>query len=167
MKQLVAALALVLLLASGERLAVAHGMALFGHLSVDPQGELVVRIVDVNGALVEGQQVTAFAAAAGGRPTRAAALKEGPPGTYRGVVTAPGARSYQVTVDLTLAGDLHRLLYEVRAGEGRPEAMLPMAALDPPQGFPWSRLLYIGAAVVLAAATLVALMKKRAPAEGE
>lgn len=167
MRRFFAALILALLLVGPSRWAGAHDLALFGHISVDPQGEITVRIVDPYGALIEGQKVTAHATAPGGRATRSAELAEGPAGTYRGVVTVPGAERYEVTVDLELAGDLHRIRYEVTAGKGQPEQMVAMAAIDPPQGPPWSRILYIAAAVVLVAATGLALLKKRPAAEGE
>lgn len=158
-------MALVAAVPAGQVLA--HTMELFGYVSVDPQGELTVRIVDPYGAKVEGQRVTAYATAPGGRPTRPVELKEGPAGTYRGPVTAPGAERYRVTAEVALAGDLHRLEFEVRAGEGSPEQMLPMVGIDPPQGIPWSRILYIGAAVLLVAATVAALLRKPSPAGGE
>ncbi|MFZ5828295.1 MAG: carboxypeptidase-like regulatory domain-containing protein [Bacillota bacterium] len=167
MRRFVTALALALLLAWPLRWAAAHELDLFGHISVDPQGEITVRIVDPYGALIEGQKVTASATAPGGQTTRAVTLAEGPAGSYRGVVTAPGAERYTVTVDLELAGDLHRIRYEVTAGQGQPEQMLAMVAIDPPQGLNWSRILYIAAAVVLVAATAVALLKKRPVAEEE
>lgn len=168
MKRLVTALVLTaLLLAGGDRWAGAHAVALFGHVSVDARGELVVRLVDVYGGLVEGQFLNAYATAPGGRPTQPLELAEGPPGTYRGVVTVPGAERYQVTIDMTLAGDLHRITYDVTAGQAQPERMVVMEAIDPPEGFPWSRLLYIGAAGLLVAATAVALLKKPPTAEEE
>lgn len=167
MRRLVAALFVALLLAWPVRWASAHELALFGHLSVDAQGEVAVRIVDVYGVALEGQKVTAFATAPGGRPTRTVELAEGPAGTYRGVVTVPGEELYQVTIDLVLAGDLHRIVHNVRSGEAQPERMVPMAAIDPPEGIPWSRILFALAAVVLVAGTAVALRKQRPdPQEG-
>lgn len=168
MKRLVTALVLAaLLLMAGGGWATAHELALFAHVSVDPQGELTVRIVDIYGAAVEGQQVLASAAAPGSRPTKAEPLKEEPAGTYRGVVTVPGADRYTVTVDVTLVGDLHRVTYDVKAGEAKSEQRIAMEAIDPPAGVPWSRVLYMAAAGVLVAATAVALLKKKPAAEGE
>jgi hypothetical protein len=167
-KRIIAALAMaLLLLAGGGRWALAHAMVLFGNVSVDARGELVVRVVDAYGAAVEGQKVTASAAAPGARPTKPVELKEEPAGTYRGVVTAPGAESYAVTIELDMAGDLHRIVYNVAAGQSKPEEMIPMAQIDQPQGIPWSRVLYLAAAAVLVAATAVALLKKPQPAEKE
>lgn len=158
--------AMLLLLVGAGGVAGAHALALFGHVSVDPEGEVVVRIVDPYGALVEGQEVIASALAPGGKPTRPVTLQEGPPGTYRGKVLVPGAERYEATIDLVLVGDLHRIQYEIRPGEGQPERMVPMAGIDPPEGVAWSRILYIGAAAVLILGTGVALLKRRpAPEE--
>lgn len=167
MRRFFAALSVALLLVWPFRWAAAHDLSLFGHVSVDTQGEISVRMVDTYGAIIEGQSVTAFAVAPGGRPTKPVTLTEGPPGRYRGVVTVPGAERYEVTVDLELVGDLHRILYAVTAGQGQPEQMVPMAQVDPPQGIPWSRVLFIAAAAILVAGTAVALMKRPPTAEEE
>lgn len=158
----------ILLVAGGGRWALAHAVTLFGHTQVDAQGQVSVRIVDVYGAALEGQSVTAFATLPSGRSTRPVDLVEGPPGTYRALVAPPpGAVEYDVTIDLKLAGDLHQIILPVKVGESQPEKPIPMSQIDPPQT-PWGRILYIGAAaVVLVVATVVALRKKRPAAEGE
>lgn len=163
---LVLATMLLLLVGAGGVVG-AHALALFAHVSVDPAGELVVRIVDPYGALVEGQEVLASGLAPGGRPTKPVTLTEGPPGTYRGKVVVPGADRYEATVDLVLVGDLHRIQYEIRAGEGQPERMMAMVGIDPPEGLSWSRILFIAAAAVLIAGTGLSLVKRRPALEGE
>lgn len=156
-----------LLVAMAIPWAGAHMNALYAHVSVDSRGEVTLRVVDFYGALVEGQQPVAYATAPGGRPTESVTLAESQPGTYRGVVTVPGAERYTVTVEITLLGELHRLRYDVTAGQGQPEQMMPMEQVEPPKGTNWSRILYLAAAAVLVIATAVALLKKKSVAEGE
>ncbi len=168
MRRVLASLTLaILLVAAGGKWALAHAVTLFGHTAVDQQGGVTVRIVDVYGAALEGQSLKGYATPPGERPTRPVDLVEGPPGTYRAVIPPPpGASDYELTIDMELAGDLHRIWIAVKAGEGFPEQKVPMAQIDPPQGTAWGRVLFIGAAAVLVVATAVALKKKR-PVAGE
>lgn len=162
---LAAALGALLLVAAGLGRVAAHEMDLFGHVSVDASGEVTLRVVDVYGALVEGQQVTAYAARDGDQPAGEVTLPEGPAGTYRGVVPAPAEGEYRLTLDMFVGGDLHRLELQVVAGEALPEQTLPMIGIDPPEGFTWKRLLFYSAGVLLLVTTLIALRRPRPVAE--
>lgn len=154
-------LALALILAAGtSRPARAHAVALFGHMSVSPVGEVTVRLVDAYGGRVEGQLVEIYAQAEGGRPTRPKPMVEIAPGTYRGAVLLSGPREYQVTIDMKLGGDLHRIIVPVRVGEAQPETLVPMEQIDP--AWPWTRVVFVAAAVVLAVGTVIAWRRRPA-----
>lgn len=164
MKRLVAVLALILLLGVAGPVG-AHDLDLFGLVAVSPQGEVSIRIVDIYGARLEGMKVEAFATAPGAKPGRPVQMTEEPAGTYRAQVKPQeGSGPYQVTVDLRLADDLHRIMVEVVPGEGQAERRLIMGQIDLQSGLPWSRILFGGAALVLAAATVVALRRRSATA---
>lgn len=162
MKRFLTLLALfIVLLAWTGRQALAHSVALFGHVVVSQQDEVTVRLVDAYGGRVEGQEVEIYATAPGGRPTRPSPMTETAPGTYTGTVSVPDAESYEVTIDMALAGDLHRITHRVRPGEAQAETLVPMAQIDP--AWPWTRVVFVAAAVVLAVGTVIAW--RRRPAE--
>ena len=162
MRGRLAAVALALLVAFGTS-ALAHVMDLFGYVTVDEQGTVVARLVDVYGGLVEGQRVELYARPPGGRATKPVVMEEIAPGTYRGRVVPEGAPRYAVTIDLALGGDLHRIELEVEAGAAVPEQFLAMAQIDP--RWPWTRVLFVAAAVVLDAGSWVAWRRRPAGPE--
>ncbi|WP_374713769.1 hypothetical protein [Symbiobacterium terraclitae] len=156
------ALAAVLLAAAGP-LALGHAVDLFGHVQVDEQGTVVAKLVDVYGGLVEGQRVEVHARARGARATAAAVMEEVAPATYRGTVAPPGDGEYEVVIDLQLGGDLHRITVPAVAGAAVPERVVAMEQIEP--RWPFTRVLFVAAAAVLALGTVVAL--RRRPAEPE
>jgi len=164
-RRLAAGFGALLLLAVWIGTAGAHDIDLFGHVSVDEKGEVTLRVVDVYGALVEGQQVTAYATGDGDRAAGEVTLTEGPAGTYRGVVPVPGDGEYRLTIDMFVGGDLHRLELPVAAGEAVPEQTLRMSWIDPPEGFTWKRLLFYSAGVLLVVTTWIALRRPRPAVE--
>lgn len=165
MRRKLAAWLAALLVAAWPGAAGAHEIDLFGHVAVDERGEVTLRVVDVYGALVEGQEVTAYAAWDGERPSREVKLAEGPPGTYRGLVPVPGGGEYRLTIDMFVGGDLHRLELPVVPGEAVPEQTIRMMWIDPPGGLTWKRLLFYGAGAVLLVAAGIALRRPRPAAE--
>jgi len=164
MRGRLAAVALALLVAFGTS-ALAHVMDLFGYVTVDEQGTVVARLVDVYGGLVEGQRVELYARPPGGRATKPVVMEEIAPGTYRGRVVPEGAPRYAVTIDLALGGDLHRITLPVVAGEPVPEQTVAMEQIEP--RWPFTRVLFAAAAAVLAVGTVVALRRRPPELETE
>lgn len=158
------ALAAVLLAAAGPA-ALGHALELFGHVAVDEQGTVVARLVDVYGGLVEGQRVELYAGAPGARAAAPAVMEEVAPATYRGTVVPPGAGEYEVIIDLALGGDLHRITIPVVAGVPVGEQVVQMEQIDP--RWPWTRVLFVAAAAVLAVGTVAAWRRRPAGAEPE
>lgn len=151
------------LLMSGA-LARAHSAALVASVSTHGN-EVTVRALDVYGAPVPGLAARAIPAIPGGKQGRPVALKEGPPGSYSGVVEPPGSGVYRLTVELTLGAgklaELFRAELNVQAGENSPEQLVPMAAIDAAPGISWGTVVYVGAAVLLVLATGYAWLRQR------
>lgn len=127
--------------------------------------QVIVRMVDVYGAPVEQVPVGAVALEPGKRPSKYAALKEGPAGTYTGTVTAPpNIEVYQLNLETTLGGEPYRGSLRVRVGEDLTEVLIPLAAVDgeaQAKGFSWSTYLYIAGLLAVATATVVAMLRKK------
>lgn len=153
--------------AAPARPALGHAMDLFGYVSVDEQGTVVARLVDVYGGLVEGQRVELYARPQGGRAGAPVVMEEIAPGTYRGRAEPPRPGPYEVVIDLALGGDLHRITVPVEPGVAVPEQYLTMEQVEPLLS--WTRVLFLAAAVVLAGGTVVAWRRRPAgpePASG-
>lgn len=155
-------LAMALLLGSGQP-ALGHAMDLFGHVSVDEQGTVVARLVDVYGGLVEGQRVELYARPQGGRAGAPVVMEEVSPGTYRGRAVPDRAGPYEVVIDLPLGGDLHRITLQVEPGVPVPEQYLMMDQIEPLLS--WTRLLFAAAAVVLVVGSVIAWRRRPAGPE--
>lgn len=166
MKRLLSVVLSLLLLLGLAPVAGAHNLSTTAAFSLSGN-ELTVRLMDVYGAAVEGGQATASAAAPGkkGQP---APLTEIQPGTYRGVIVAPGTGEYDILVEITVFDELFRGSIRVLAGDDLAETLVPMVPIDPPLAHSiWGPVLYGAAALVLIAATVVALRRQRGGEEVE
>lgn len=158
------ALAAALLAASWQP-ALGHAMDLFGYVSVDEQGTVVARLVDVYGGLVEGQQVELYARPQGGRAGAPVVMEEVSPGTYRGRAAPHVAGPYEVVIDLAIGSDVHRIALPVEPGVPVPEQYLLMDQIEPL--FTWTRVLFVVAAAVLAVGSVIAWRRRPAAPEPE
>lgn len=160
-----AALLVTLILLAPARPALAHAVDLFGYVSVDEQGTVTARLVDVYGGLVEGQRVELYARPQGGRAGPPVVMEELEPGTYRGRAVPNRAGPYEVVIDLPLAGDLHRITLPVEPGVPVAERYVIMEQIEPL--LTWTRVLFAAAAVVLAVGSVIAWRRRPGGPEPE
>jgi len=165
LRGLPAALLLALMLLGPARAALGHAVDLFGYVSVDEQGTVTARLVDVYGGLVEGQRVELYARPQGGRAGSPVVMEEPEPGTYRGRTVPDQAGPYEVVIDLPLAGDLHRITLPVEPGVPVPEQYVMMEQIEPL--LTWTRALYVAAAAVLVAGSVIAWRRRPVGPEPE
>jgi hypothetical protein len=158
MKRLAALLLLLVLALVPTGAAQAHMLSLAAAVSVS-DGELTLRPLDVYGVALEGARVTAAPLLQGGNLGTALTLAEGPAGSYRTAVPAPGGGA--VRLEVHFAEELYRVDVQVAAGESFAERLLPMQAIEPEPGFQWGPVLYGAAAVVLVTGTVYAMMRRR------
>lgn len=125
--------------------------------------ELTVRLTDVYGAAVEGGKGTVSTGPAGGRQGAKAALTEVEPGAYRGTITPPpGTGTFEILVEITVMDELFRGGLAVRADEDLTDRPVIMVPIDRPlQHSLWGQAAFGAAALVLIAATVVALKRQR------
>lgn len=145
----------------------AHNMSLVGAVSIH-EGEITIRVLDPYGAVPPVERVTAASALPGKAPGgKRVPLQERSPGVYSGTVPAAGGEVFDYEIDVIVLDELYRArLRDVAVGESRPEAMIPMAAVEPPS-FSWGPFLYGIAVVVIVTATVVAIIKKRKAADDD
>lgn len=164
LKRIVGLLLLALVLAMPGVPVLAHSAALVASISTHGN-EVTVRALDVYGAAVPGAVARAIPAVPGGKQGKPVTLKEGPPGSYSGVVEPPENGGYRLTVEVTLGtgklAELFRAQLDMQAGENTPELLVPMAAIDVAQGVSWGTVVYVGAAVLLVVATGYAWLRQR------
>lgn len=155
--------AILLIPAAG---ASAHSVTMAAAVSTSGD-EVTVRLIDPYGAAVEGA-VTSIGFSAPDRPPgRLNRLQEREKGRFVGPIRAPESELYDITVEVTWAGDTLRSSIRARAGEDLSEVILPLEVVLHPGGINWSLYIYIGAAAVVLMATGLALMKRRGPEEEE
>jgi len=159
-----AALLSLALLASSAQPALGHAMDVYAHVSVDEQGTVVARMVDVYGGLVEGQRVELYARPQGGRAGAPVVMEEVGPGIYRGRAVPDRPGPYEAVIDLALGGDVHRVTLQVEPGVPVPEQYLLTEQVEP---LPWTRILFAAAAVVLVVGSVIAWRRRPAGPEPE
>jgi len=124
--------------------------------------ELTVRLSDVYAAAVEGGRGAVSTAPPGGRQGAKAALTEVEPGAYRGTMTPPGTETFEILVEITVMNELFRGGLAVRADEELTNKPVIMVPVDRPlQHSVWGQAAFGAAALVLIAATVVALKRQR------
>lgn len=136
------------------------GVAVRGH-------EVTIRLLDVYGSAVPGADVTVSLGVPDKRPGRATKAPETLSARYAVTVAPPAGQVYEITVAATVAGELFRAAIRAREGEDQSELLLPMDAVEQSGWLGWENVAYIAAVVVLATATAVALLRKRAVSRGE
>lgn len=143
----------------------AHSLSLVAAVSI-AETELTVRVMDAYRSPSEGALVVATATADGDRPSSPIRLTETSVGNYTGELSLTDGQVYEVLIDVTLYDEVHQAVTRVRGGESLEERLISMTAIEE-QTFPWGWVLFGSAAIVLATATTVALLKSRGTDEEE
>jgi hypothetical protein len=141
----------------------AHSLSLVAAVSLS-EAELTVRVMDAYRSPSEGARVVVVTTAEGDRPGSPIRLIETAPGTYTGQLRLTEGATHEVVIDVTLYDELYRAFTQVHGGESFGERLIGMMAIEE-QRFPWGWVLYGMAAIVLATATAVALLKRRVTGE--
>lgn len=145
--------------------AEAHGLSLIAAVSL-AEAELTVRVMDAYRSPSEGALVVVVTTQDGDRPSSPIRLAETAPGTYTGQLRLTEGAPHEVVIDVTLYDELYRVFTQVRGGESFGERLVGLMAIEE-QRFPWGWALYGMAAIILATATAVALLKRREAGEKE
>lgn len=138
----------------------AHNPGIFAFLTYDPVQGLTVRLGDVYGAPIEGGRLIAKVETPGSSRFRTLRLKEGPAGTYTGLLEKGTSGTVQITVDATVFEELFRAVIRIGTEEPKPETILPMIEIGAaPKGFDWNWVLYPAAVLLLIVTTVVAIRR--------
>jgi len=166
-RALMAALLALVMTFTYDHGAWAHGAFLYGTVNIKDL-DLAVRIADPYGGQIQAAQVTAAAARVDRPSPKGALLKELPPGTYSGRLVVPDAEVYQITLELRVAGELYRGVFNAKADEPVDAQLIPLVHVEQGGPLPWTAYLYLFFVFLLGIALAVALRRKRLAAqEGE
>lgn len=157
------ALLLAVLLATP---AAAHSFNVMAAVSVSGS-EITVRVLDVYGATMPGGKATIALTPQGGKAGAPWPLTEGKPGVYSAVLDNLSPGVYTAKVEVTLGADLFRALLQVPVGSSMPETAVEMVGIDTTPHLPWSSWLFGAAALMVIAATAVAMFRRRPAVDEE
>lgn len=157
------ALALAVLLATS---AAAHSFNVMAAVSVSGS-EVTVRVLDVYGAAMPGGKASIALTPQGGKTGAPRALAEVKPGVYSAVLDDVSPGVYTAKVEVTLGADLFRALLQVPVGGSMAETAVDMVGIDTTPHWPWSSVLFGAAALMVIAATAVAMFRRRPAVDEE
>jgi len=165
-RALIAALLGILLVATLEQRAGAHGAFLYGVVSLRDL-DLAVSIADPYGGLIPDALVTAATSRVDRPSPPGARLVESPAGTYSGRLVAPGTDLFQITLELKAVGEIYRGVLQVSATQPVEGQRIPLVHVEQGGSWPWTAYLYLVLVFLLGIAVAMALRRKRLDTEGK